>query len=120
VDTPTSTTRRDGDLVLDKPAISPGDPLSASGRGCDANAPVTLISDGERVGGTVSDAAGNFQAPVEFTKIKAGRHQVTANCGVVLTGAVDQIVTSSTSGHSSTMIVLVFFVLAGVAVLRFN
>jgi hypothetical protein len=119
-DTPTSTTPTGGELVLDKPAINPGDPLSATGRGCDANAPVTLISDGERVGGAVSEADGTFRAPVEFTKIRAGRHQVTASCGVVLTGAVDQIVTSSTSGHSSTMIVLVFFVLAGVAVLRFN
>jgi hypothetical protein len=33
---------------------------------------------------------------------------------------VDQIVTSSTGGQSSTMIILVFFVLAGIAVIRFR
>jgi hypothetical protein len=120
VDTPASTVPAGGELVLDKPAINPGDPLSAAGHGCSPGAPVTLISEGERVGGTVADAEGTFTAPVEFSRIRAGRHQVTTNCGVVLTGAVDQIVTSSTGGHSSTMIVLVFFVLAGVAVIRFN
>ncbi|MEV4317399.1 hypothetical protein [Actinocrispum sp. NPDC049592] len=72
------------------------------------------------MGGTVADADGNFSAPVEFTRIRAGRHEVTTECGVKLAGAVDQIVTSSTGGHSSTMIVLVFFILAGVAVIRFN
>jgi hypothetical protein len=118
-DTPPSTPS-DGDLVLDKPAISPGDPLSAAGRGCAPGAAVTLVSDGERVGSAIAETDGTFHAPVEFTRIQAGRHQVTASCGVVLTGAVDQIVTSSTGGHSSTMIVLVFFVLAGVAVLRFS
>jgi hypothetical protein len=114
------STPSDGDLVLDKPAISPGDPLSAAGRGCTPGAAVTLVSDGERVGNAIAETDGTFKAPVEFTRIQAGRHQVIASCGVVLTGAVDQIVTSSTGEHSSTMIVLVFFVLAGVAVLRFN
>jgi hypothetical protein len=109
-----------GDLVLDHPSIQPGDPLSAAGKGCTPGGPVTLMSGGERVGGAVVAADGTFSAPVQFTRIEAGRHKVTASCGIVLTGAVDQVVTSSTAGHSSTLIVLVFFVLIGVAVLRFN
>jgi hypothetical protein len=43
---------------------------------------------------------------------------VTAACGIVLTGAVDRVVTSSTGGHSGTLVVLVFFVLAGITLIR--
>lgn len=46
-------------------------------------------------------------------------HTVVADCGVRLTGAVEQVVTSSSGGHSGTMVVLVFFVLAGITVIRF-
>jgi hypothetical protein len=106
--------------VLDRPSVRPGDPLSAAGRGCEPGASVTLTSGGDRVGVAVADTDGNFVAPVEFKRIEPGRHQVTAHCGIVLTGAVDQVVTSSTGGHSSTLIVLVFFVLAGVAMIRFS
>ncbi|MET0135072.1 MAG: hypothetical protein ABW215_15940 [Kibdelosporangium sp.] len=123
VDTPGGTTGEPssiGDLVLDRPAINPGDPLSAAGTGCSPNAPVTLMSKGERVGGAAADDTGNFVAPVEFTRIEAGRHVITASCGVVLTGSVDQLVTSSTGGQSSTLVILVFFVLAGVALIRFS
>jgi hypothetical protein len=110
----------DGDLILDKPAISVGETLSASGKGCKPGAPVTLMSKGERVGGTVADQNGDFTATIAFQRIEAGRHWVTTDCGVKLTAAVDQIVTSSTGGQSSTMIILVFFVLAGIALIRFR
>ncbi|ALG15256.1 hypothetical protein AOZ06_33830 [Kibdelosporangium phytohabitans] len=78
------------------------------------------MSKGERVGGTIADARGQFTAAVQFSRFEAGRHWVTANCGVVLTAAVDQLLTSSTGGQSSSLIILVFFVLAGVSVLRFR
>ena len=110
----------DGDLVLDRPIINPGDPLSATGRGCTPNSPVTLMSKGIRVGTAVADTTGAFVSPVEFTRVEPGRHTITASCGVVLTGAVDQVVTSSTGGQSSTLVVLVFFVLAGAALIRFS
>ncbi|WP_248784737.1 hypothetical protein [Allokutzneria albata] len=118
---PTSTVPpSDGDLVLDRPTINPGDPLSAAGRGCTPNSPVTLTSKGVRVGTAVADADGAFVTPVEFTRAEPGRHTITASCGVVLTGAVDQVVTSSTGGQNGTLVVLVFFVLAGAAVIRFS
>ncbi|MFB9301786.1 hypothetical protein [Kibdelosporangium philippinense] len=100
--------------------MSPGDTLRATGKGCSPGAPVTLMSKGERIGATIADADGNFVADVQFTRLEAGRHWVTANCGVVLTAAVDQLLTSSSGGQSSSLIILVFFVLAGVAVLRFR
>lgn len=110
----------DGDLVLDRVTIGPGDPLTATGRGCTPGSPVTLTSHGERVGGTIADAQGKFTAAVRFTRLEAGRQWVTANCGVVLTAAVDQLLTSSSGGQSSSLIILVFFVFVGMTVLRFR
>jgi len=119
---PTSTTSTEpgpNDLVLDRPSVQPGDKLSATGKGCDPWHAVTLTSDGDEVGTAMADSAGEFTAPVEFTRIEAGRHTVVADCGIRLTGAVDQVVTSSSGGHTGTLVVLVFFVLAGITVLRF-
>lgn len=119
---PTSTTSTEpgpNDLVLDRPSVQPGDKLSATGKGCDPWHAVTLTSDGDEVGTAMADSTGKFTAPVEFTRIEAGRHTVVADCGIRLTGAVDQVVTSSSGGHTGTLVVLVFFVLAGITVLRF-
>ncbi|UUV31418.1 hypothetical protein NQK81_42885 [Amycolatopsis roodepoortensis] len=120
-DVPSSSSTPPGpdDLILDRPSVRPGDALSATGKGCTPGERVTLTSDGERVGGAYADGTGAFTAAVEFTRIEAGRHTVVADCGVRLTGAVEQVVTSSSGGQSGTLVVLVFFVLAGITVIRF-
>ncbi len=117
--TTSSTEPGPGDLVLDHPSIQPGENLSAKGKGCEPWHEVTLTSDGDEVGRGMADSTGTFTAPVEFTRIEAGRHTVVADCGIRLTGSVEQVVTSSSGGHSGTLVVLVFFVLAGITVLRF-
>jgi hypothetical protein len=99
-------------LIFDKPSVRAGEPLSATGTGCDPLAGVDLTSGGQRVGTAVADAAGRFTTPVEFSRVVPGRHVVTASCGVLLSGAVDVVLTSSTSGNTGTLAVLVFFVLA--------
>ncbi|WP_240521605.1 hypothetical protein [Amycolatopsis vastitatis] len=118
--TTSSTEPKPGELVLDRPSVKPGEPLSASGKGCVPGRMVTLTSDGADVGSAFSDSSGAFTAPVEFTRIEAGRHTVIAECGVRLTGAVDQVVTRSSGGQTGTLVILVFFVLAGVTVIRFR
>ncbi|MFB9682563.1 hypothetical protein [Amycolatopsis plumensis] len=120
--TPTTSTTapKPGELVLDHPSIKPGDALSASGKGCLPGRMVTLVSDGTEVGTAYTDSSGAFTAPVEFTRIEAGPHTVIAECGVRLTGAVDQVVTRSSGGQTGTLVVLVFFVLAGITVIRFR
>ncbi|WP_235190881.1 hypothetical protein [Amycolatopsis rifamycinica] len=109
-----------GELVLDRPSIKPGEPLSASGKGCLPSRMVTLTSGGAEVGTAFTDNSGAFTAPIEFTRIEAGRHTVVAECGVRLTGAVDQVVTRSSGGQTGTLAVLVFFVLASITVIRFR
>lgn len=120
--TPTtgSTEPKPGELVLDRPSVQPGDELSASGKGCQPSQLVTLTSDGSEVGSAYTDATGAFTAPVQFTRIEAGRHTVVAECGVRLTGTVDQVVTRSSGGQTGTLVVLVFFVLAGITAIRFR
>lgn len=104
-------------LIFDRPSIQAGEPLTASGTGCDPGVAVTLTSAGERVGGTIADADGRFSTPVEFANVEPGRHEVTATCGAVLTGSIDIVLTSSTSGNTGTLVVLVIVALAAVALL---
>ncbi|MEV4150606.1 hypothetical protein AB0J40_43620 [Amycolatopsis sp. NPDC049691] len=118
--TTTSTEPKPGELVLDRPSVQPGDELSASGKGCNPGRRVTLTADGTEVGSAFTDSSGAFTAPVQFTRIEAGRHTVVAECGVRLTGSVDQVVTRSSGGQTGTLVVLVFFVLAGITVIRFR
>ncbi|WP_242546871.1 hypothetical protein [Amycolatopsis sp. MtRt-6] len=120
VPTTSSTAPKPGELVLDRPSIKPGETLSASGKGCRPSRMVTLMSGGNEVGTAYTDSTGSFTAPVEFTRIEAGQHTVVAECGVRLTGAVDQVVTRSSGGQTSTLVILVFFVLASVTVIRFR
>ncbi|MFG1640051.1 hypothetical protein ACGFMK_07175 [Amycolatopsis sp. NPDC049252] len=117
--TTTSTAPKPGELVLDRPSVQPGEELSASGKGCRPGRTVTLMADGTEVGSAYTDSTGAFTAPVQFTRIEAGPHTVVADCGVRLTGTVDQVVTHSSGGQTSTLVILVFFVLAGIAVVRF-
>lgn len=115
----TDEPKTDGGLTLDHSSIQPGDTLAAAGTGCEPGHSVILTSGGDQVGAATADSAGAFNAPVQFTRIEPGRHTITASCGVQLTGVVDQAVTSSNGDYSSTLIVLVFFVLGGILFVRF-
>jgi hypothetical protein len=116
----TTTTPFDGDgaLTLDKDNIQPGDPLTATGTGCDPGSPVRLSALGEDVGTAKADDSGTFSTRVEFTTIQPGRHVIRADCGVVLVGSVDVALTSSTGGTTSTLVILVFFLLVGAILVR--
>ncbi|WP_245887521.1 hypothetical protein [Umezawaea tangerina] len=108
----------DGALTLDKDNIQPGDPLNATGTGCSPGSDVQLSSLDEKVGKAKADGSGRFSAPVEFGTIEPGRHVIRAQCDILLVGSVDVSLTSATGGTSSTLVVLVFFVLIGATMLR--
>ncbi|MDQ2587565.1 hypothetical protein CKY47_26980 [Saccharothrix yanglingensis] len=92
--------------------------MTATGTGCEPGSVVSLSSLGEDVGTAKADGAGTFSARVEFATIQPGRHVVRADCGVVLVGSVDVALTSSTGGTTSTLVVLVFFLLVGAVLVR--
>ncbi|QQQ80787.1 hypothetical protein IOD16_25190 [Saccharothrix sp. 6-C] len=98
--------------------MQPGDPLTATGTGCEPGSPVRLSSLGEAVGAAKADDSGTFSTRVEFTTIQPGRHVIRADCGVVLVGSVDVALTSSTGGTTSTLVILVFFLLVGAIMVR--
>lgn len=113
----TFTTGR-GQLVFDKMAIQVGEPLSASGEGCDPNAFVTLTANGELVGATTADSSGAFTTPVQFTMIQPGRQAVAATCGgTVLTGGVELVLSSSDDGSTAILVVIVLVLLAGITLI---
>ncbi|MEU4807258.1 hypothetical protein [Actinosynnema sp. NPDC023587] len=118
VPTPVTFEGGDGALTLDKDNIQPGDPLTATGTGCEPGSEVKLSSLGEDVGTARADGAGTFSTRVEFATIQPGRHVIRADCGVILVGSVDVALTSSTGGTTSTLVILVFFLLIGATLLR--
>ncbi|MBW4720940.1 hypothetical protein KZQ38_27495 [Saccharothrix sp. SC076] len=105
-------------MVLDRDHVQPGDPLTAAGTGCDPGAEVRLSSLGHDVGRTRADPSGTFSTRVEFTDVEPGRQVVRADCGVILVGSVAVALTSSTTGATSTAVVLALVLLLGVVVLR--
>jgi hypothetical protein len=114
-----------GELVLDKASVAAAEPLYARGAGCEPGAEVMLTTKGYRgvielVGETVADSDGRFEAAVQFSSFRAGYREVTANCGVVLTSGVDMALTSATGDTSMTYVILVFFLLAGFLIVRFQ
>jgi hypothetical protein len=131
VDTPPSATAPVtpvpdlGELLLDKPTVTGAEPLSARGAGCAPGTEVVLTTKGsdglvEVVGRAVADSGGRFEAAVQFASLRAGYREVTANCGTLLVSGVDMVLTSSTGGTSMTYVLLVFFLLAGSLVVRFQ
>ncbi len=109
-----------GDLDLDRTSITPGEPLNASGTGCPPGATVALTSGGESVGTATADTAGHFTSPVRFSDLSPGRRVVTADCTVLLTGQVDLVVSTRNGSNASIAIVLIFFVLVGAMLMRWQ
>ncbi|CAG7642323.1 hypothetical protein E143388_08383 [Rhodococcus opacus] len=105
-------------LELSDPAVAPGAPVTASGSGCPPGAGVALSVEGVRAGETQADAGGSFEAPVSPVVADVGRHQVSAECGPVLTAPLDIVLVSQATGSTATSVVIVFFLLIGLLIYR--
>jgi hypothetical protein len=106
-------------LKLDALAISPGAAVSAAGRGCTSDSPVTLTIGSTQVGTTTADQDGSFHAPLHVGNLSVGRYDVQAACGAVLTASFDVVLASRVDpGTSTTMVIIVFFILIGVIAFR--
>ncbi len=106
--------------MLDQSVVAAGNTLFARGAGCDPLAKVVLTADSQIVGTTISDTAGRFEAPVQFADFRTGRRIVVATCGPTLTAPVDMVLSGSTGGNSTTYVLLLFFLLAGFLIVRFQ
>jgi len=99
------------DLALDKPSVSPGGDVVATGQGCDPGASVTLEISGEEVGQTTADSDGTFSTPIDVPDVDPGRLEVEARCGPLLTTNLDIVLASSVTGGQSILLVIVIAVL---------
>ncbi|MCE5287682.1 MAG: hypothetical protein LLG14_00380 [Nocardiaceae bacterium] len=97
----------DGGLSLTADSVSQGGNVQATGRGCAANAPVALTSEGHVVGATTSSADGSFTADLDLSPVAVGQHMVIANCGAVLSAPIDVYLTSASNSTGSAAIVIV-------------
>ena len=94
------------DLALDKPSVSPGGDVKATGTGCDPGATVTLEIEGEQVGETTASSDGSFSTPISVPDVDPGRLEVDAHCGPVLTTQLDVVLASSVTGGQSILLVI--------------
>ncbi|WP_062992735.1 hypothetical protein [Nocardia anaemiae] len=100
-------------LELNPTAIGPGGDVTAAGSGCDPQSQVSLLVGDTPVGNTVAGADGGFRAPLALASIDVGRYEVTARCGRTLTAPLDVVLVSRISSATSTLTVILFFLLIG-------
>jgi hypothetical protein len=105
-------------LRLTALAIAPGSAVAANGRGCDADAPVTLTVDSAAVGHTRASGSGAFHAPLTLGPLGVGRYTVVARCGVILAAPLDIVLASRVSAATSTLAIIIFVLLIGALAFR--
>jgi len=115
---PTTSSRAGRGVELDRSASPPGGIVAAVGNGCDPDAKVTLLIGAREVGESVADHTGHFEAKLDLPDLDVGRYLVRARCGPTLTTTLDIVLASRVDRATSTLLVLVFFVLLGAALAR--
>ena len=114
----TTTTDPAHNIQLDHAAISPGGDLLATGVGCQPDANVQFLVHGSAAGQAVADATGRFKASLALPDLPVGRYLVVASCGATLSAPLDVVLATTSDPATSTLCVLLFFVLIGLALLR--
>lgn len=99
-------------------AIPPAGSVSASGQGCTGGSAVELTVDTVSVGATKADASGAFSTPLHVGSLPVGQYRVVAHCGVELTSDLDVVLGTQADPDTSTLLIIVFFLLVGLAVFR--
>jgi hypothetical protein len=70
---------------------------------------------GRQVGNTTSFADGRFEAPLQVSTLEVGTYQVDADCGPLLFAPLDVVLVSAVNSDTSTFIIIIFFILIGMA-----
>ena len=102
-------------LLVEPTAISPGGTTSAAGRGCPSGAPVVFTAAGRQVGKSRAAQNGAFGGALDVSNLAVGSYEVEAHCGVVLYADLDVVLPSQVYNDTSTVVIIVFFVLIGAA-----
>ncbi|MFI6172574.1 hypothetical protein ACIBCN_37755 [Nocardia sp. NPDC051052] len=100
-------------MDLTPSAVGPGAGVTASGHGCDPQAPVDVTLGGVAVAKTVAGVDGAFEVPLTTGPVDVGRYQVTAKCGPTLVAPLDVVLVGSIGAGTSTLTVILCFLLLG-------
>jgi hypothetical protein len=100
-------------LELSDATIDPGGPVTATGLGCAPSQPVQLSVGQVPVGQTVAGPTGDFAAPLTTGAVDVGRHEVTAQCGRILSAPLDVVLVSHVGTGTSTLTLIVIFLVLG-------
>lgn len=65
------------------------------------------------LGDTTAGPDGGFAVPLTTGTVEVGRHQVTAQCGRTLAAPLDVVLVSRIGAGTSTVTVILFFLLIG-------
>ncbi|MFG1792436.1 hypothetical protein [Nocardia sp. NPDC049149] len=94
-------------------AVSPGAGVTATGHGCDPQAPVQIAIGNVALGKTTAGADGAFEVPLATGAVDVGRHEVQAKCGRTLVAPLDVVLVGSIGAGTSTLTVILFFLVLG-------
>jgi hypothetical protein len=100
-------------LRLDRPSLSPGQPVQVSGTGCDVGATVRITVDGKPAGEATAKVDGSFSRDITVGD-DLGRHRVRASCETeAFDSAVDVVQVQSAGGPSGAAATALLGVVAG-------
>ena len=102
-------------LALSAPSIPPGGSVAATGQGCPPGSGVTLTVNDAEVGTATADPSGHFSAALSVNQLPVGNYQVLAHCGPVLAAPMVVVLASSVQGDTSTLTIILLFLLIGAA-----
>ncbi|MFI6998973.1 hypothetical protein [Nocardia sp. NPDC050175] len=100
-------------MDLTPSSVGPGAGVTASGHGCDPQAPVDVTIGDVAVGKTVAGVDGAFEVPLVTGTVDVGRYQVTAKCGRTLVAPLDVVLVGSIGADTFTVTVILFFLVLG-------
>jgi hypothetical protein len=98
-------------LSVDRPTLGPGDPVTATGSGCDPGAPVDLRVGEDLVGTAVAGPDGRFTTPLDSRPVEVGAHQLVAACGPMLVTPLTVVLAAVVDEGGSAVLVVLAMVL---------
>jgi hypothetical protein len=76
---------------------------------------VVFTAEDRQIGKSRAAADGAFGGNLDVSNLAVGTYQVEAHCGVVLYADLDVVLPSQVYNDTSTVVIIVFFVLIGAA-----
>lgn len=104
---PPPTSSAPGGIQVSDTTPQPGETITVSGQGCQANTPLTVFFDSTQIGSGTTDANGSFSISVTIpSDASPGHHTISvtgANCPGSNVLGIEVVAPSSASGGGGTL-----------------